>query len=55
VLPADTLPFLCFQVYRDPRHYLYVAAFNGLDDFRNLPVGRSIQFPPLPAETAARR
>ena len=47
VRPGDTLPFMCFQVYGDPRHYLLVAEFNRLDDFRSLNVGDRIQFPPL--------
>lgn len=47
VMPGDTLPYLCFRVYGDPGHYLRVAAFNQLDDFRSIAVGRSILFPPL--------
>ena len=47
VKPGDTLPFMCFQVYGDPRHYLRVAAFNQLDDFRSLTVGQAVLFPPL--------
>lgn len=47
VKPGDTLPFLCYQVYGDPRHYLFVAAFNQLDDFRHLTVGDPVLFPPL--------
>jgi hypothetical protein len=54
VMPGDTLPLMCFQVYGDPRHYLRVATFNKLDDFRSLKVGRSILFPPLKAEVARR-
>lgn len=54
VMPGDTLPFLCFRVYGDPRHYLRVAAFNQLDNFRSLAVGRSILFPPL-TSAAVRR
>ena len=45
VRPGDTLPFMCFEVYGDPRHYLFVADFNQLDDFRELTVGRPILFP----------
>lgn len=54
VKPADTLPFMCFQVYGDPRHYLLVADFNGLDDFRRLTVGQALLFPPLQPEPARR-
>jgi hypothetical protein len=54
VMPGDTLPFLCFQIYGDPRHYLRVAAFNQLDNFRSLPVGQPILFPPLQPEAVHR-
>jgi hypothetical protein len=50
VRPGDTLPLLCFEVYGDPRHYLFVARENRLDDVRSLVVGRALVFPPLPAE-----
>ena len=52
--PGDTLPFMCYAVYGDPRHYLYVAAFNRFDDFRRLTVGQEVVFPPL-APQAVRR
>lgn len=52
VRPGDTLPLMCFQVYGDPRHYLFVAEQNRLDDFRQLEVGATLRFPPLPAEVA---
>ena len=52
VRPGDTLPFMCFEVYGDPRHYLFVADVNRVDDFRRLTVGaRSL--PPLPPPAAA--
>ena len=54
VMPGDTLPLMCFEVYGDPRHYLFVAEFNQLDDFRSLTEGGQIQFPPLPAEPVRR-
>ena len=54
VMSGDTLPFMCFKVYGDPRHYLRVATFNNLDDFRSLEVGRAILFPPLKPEVARR-
>ncbi|HEX7132224.1 MAG TPA: hypothetical protein VF228_06585 [Iamia sp.] len=47
VRPGDTLPFMCFEVYGDPRHYLFVADVNRIDDIRGLAVGRAIVFPPL--------
>lgn len=54
VAPGDTLPLMCFDVYGDPRHYLFVAEFNRLDGFRQLRVGQPILFPPLPQEVLAR-
>jgi hypothetical protein len=48
VKPGDTLPYMCFKVYGDPRHYLFVAEANQLDDFRRLTVGQALTFPPLP-------
>jgi hypothetical protein len=47
VRPGDTLPFMCFEVYGDPRHYLFVADVNRIDDIRGLTVGQAIVFPPL--------
>lgn len=49
VRPGDTLPLLCYEIYGDPRHYLFVAAANRLDDFRTLTVGDQLVFPPLRA------
>jgi hypothetical protein len=54
VMPGDTLPLLCFQVYGDPQHYLFVATANRLDDFRTLTVGDRILFPPLPTGPVSR-
>jgi nucleoid-associated protein YgaU len=47
VREGDTLPLLCHRIYGDPGYYLDVAAFNGLSDFRRLPPGRQLHFPPL--------
>ena len=47
VKAGDTLPLLSNSVYGDPSHYLTVAQFNGLDDFRNLQAGQKLYFPPL--------
>jgi len=44
---GDDLPRLCEAIYGDPRLYLKVAAANGLDDFRALPPGSVVFFPPL--------
>ena len=54
VAPGDTLPLMCFDVYGDPRYYLFVAGYNRLDGFRQLSVGQPILFPPLPQEVLAR-
>jgi hypothetical protein len=54
VKAGDTLPWLCYQVYGDPRHYLLVAGHNGLTDVRRLPIGQELYFPPLPAGVSRR-
>lgn len=47
VRAGDTLPLLCQRIYGDARHYLAVARFNGLADFRRLAPGLRLHFPPL--------
>jgi len=47
VRAGDTLPALCTQIYGDPRRYLDVAAFNALDNFRQLRAGTRLVFPPI--------
>jgi hypothetical protein len=47
VLAGDTLPLLCQEIYGSATHYVAVAAFNGLDDFRVLEPGRELLFPPF--------
>jgi hypothetical protein len=54
VRPGDTLPFMCYEVYGDPRHYLFVAEANEFDDFRRLETGEEVVFPPLQLEEARR-
>ena len=44
---GDTLPLMTKAVYGSSAHYLEVARFNDLDDFRNLTPGLEIFFPPL--------
>ena len=44
---GDTLPLICYRVYGDSAYYLKVAAYNRLDDFRNLPPGTNLLLPPL--------
>lgn len=47
VVGGDTLPNLCHEIYGDSRHYLGVAAYNQLDNFRQLQAGATLYFPPL--------
>lgn len=47
VKAGDTLPALCNEIYGDPRRYLDVAAFNALDNFRDLRAGTRLVFPPI--------
>jgi hypothetical protein len=47
VKAGDTLPVMCFRIYGDSNYYPDVARHNGLRDFRNLPVGARLLFPPL--------
>lgn len=47
VAAGDTLPLICYRVYGDSAYYLKVAAYNRLDDFRNLPPGTNLLLPPL--------
>lgn len=44
---GDTLPQLCFKIYGDPKYYLAVADVNRLDNFRQLPPGMNLRFPPI--------
>ncbi len=48
VKSGDTLPLLSREIYGSSEHYLFVADFNDLDDFRNLTPGEELLFPPLP-------
>lgn len=47
VRDGDTLPLLCDRIYGDSGYYLDVAAFNRLNDFRQLRPGMQLHFPPL--------
>ncbi len=47
VLAGDTLPMLCLRYYGSTDPYLQIAAFNQLDDLRNLTPGEELLFPPL--------
>lgn len=47
VKAGDTLPLLCYRVYRDSSYYLEVARVNGMTDFRDIKPGSKLHFPPL--------
>lgn len=47
VKAGDTLPLLCDRIYGDPKYYLQVSAVNGLNNFRFLPPGLELVFPPV--------
>jgi Contractile injection system tube protein len=47
VKAGDTLPLLCHRIYGDSRYYPEVARHNGLREFRRLPPGLQLHFPPL--------
>lgn len=47
VVEGDTLPLLCYRIYRDSNYYPEVAACNGLSNFRKLVPGTRLLFPPL--------
>ena len=46
---GDTLPLLCHEIYKDSTLYLYIARENHLTDFRNIPSGTRLSFPPIQA------
>lgn len=47
VKEGETLPWLCYLVYGDPKHYVEVARVNKLSDFRTLKGGTELFFPPI--------
>jgi hypothetical protein len=49
VKAGDTLPLLCYRIYKDSAYYLEVARHNRLTDFRRLEPGTTLAFPPLRA------
>ncbi|MBW7956870.1 MAG: LysM peptidoglycan-binding domain-containing protein [Deltaproteobacteria bacterium] len=51
VSAGDTLPLMCYRIYGDPKYYMDVAKANGIENFRLLPPGMEIAFPPI-AKTA---
>jgi len=47
VKAGDTLPLLCYRIYRDSSYYLDIARVNDMTDFRDLVPGTKLHFPPL--------
>jgi len=47
VKAGDTLPALCYRVYRDSSYYLDVARVNNITNFRDIVPGSVLHFPPL--------
>ncbi len=47
VKAGDTLPLLCYKIYKDSSYYLEVARANNLTNFRHLTPGLKLHFPPL--------
>lgn len=47
VKAGDSLPLLCYRIYRDSAYYLEVAKHNGITNFRNIKPGTRLNFPPL--------
>jgi nucleoid-associated protein YgaU len=43
---GDSLGALCEDVYGSPSAFMKVARYNGLTDFRNIPPGTVLKFPP---------
>lgn len=44
---GDRLPLMCNEIYYDPKYYLHIADMNDLTNFRNIPIGKRLLFPPL--------
>ena len=47
VKAGDTLPLLCYRIYKNSGYYTDVAKVNNLVNFRNLVPGTRLHFPPL--------
>ena len=47
VKSGDTLPLLCYRIYKDSSYYADVAKVNNLLNFRSLNPGDRLHFPPL--------
>ena len=47
VKAGDTLPLLCYRIYKDSSYYLEIARINNMTDFRDIEPGIKLHFPPL--------
>lgn len=47
VMDGDSLPLMCYRIYKDSSYYLEVAKTNGITNFRDLKPGTRLNFPPL--------
>jgi hypothetical protein len=47
VVEGDTLPLLCYRIYKNSAYYTDVAKINNLINFRGLKAGMRLRFPPL--------
>lgn len=47
VKAGDTLPMLCYRVYKDCSYYLEVAKINSITNVRDIKPGSKLHFPPL--------
>jgi len=47
VKAGDTLPLLCFRIYKNSAYYLDVAKANGITNFRDIQPGTRLNFPPV--------
>lgn len=47
VKAGDTLPLLCYRIYKDASYFPEVARINGIVNIRNLKPGTMLHFPPL--------
>lgn len=44
---GDNLLAICKEIYDDTSYYIQIAELNGLSNFRKIPVGKQLIFPPL--------
>lgn len=50
VKAGDTLPLLCYRIYKDSAYYLDVARWNNITNPRDIKPGTRLHFPPLRAD-----